>query len=242
MLEGADSVIAVLFGQPVPMGQADAQDIWATLFEGTKPDSYNRNIAAPLPLSTATGRWDEASVQITVQPGRVDLAWTKPPADEMQRPQQFADITKAVETASITLKKLVASMKPVRLALVANTSSKTGDLDPAQALSSLLGRVYFPPNATDSLYRLNVQRDISYASGLKLNRLSTWQTGVQQLVAFDNGSSAPLTFESCNYVAHNIDVNTLGIINVDTPLIERIVDELSQEATQILKQGVSFYG
>ncbi|WP_206240387.1 hypothetical protein [Novosphingobium terrae] len=241
MLEGADGIIAVFFGQPTLKEQPDAPDIWATLFDGAKPDAYNRNTSGPFPISTANGQWNSAKVQVTAQIGRIDLQWNALPGDEMGRPQQFPDIEAWVEKACTALKCLAGSMRAVRLALVVNTSSKIPEGDPAVALSKLLGKVSFPPHGSDLLYRVNVQRSLLAAPSIKLNRLSTWQSGAHQLFAFNPTASAPAVLEAINYISHNVDINTLGVLDPAHANAEEIINEMYNEAISILKLGRSFY-
>ncbi|WP_232494897.1 hypothetical protein [Novosphingobium kaempferiae] len=241
MLEGVDGITAVFFGQPALREQPDATDVWAKLFDGAKPDAYNRNVSGPLPFSTAQGLWGNDNVQVTAQVGRIDLQWTRPPADEMGRPQQFHDVQKSLRTVVDALKRLAATTSPARLALLVNTSSKTLDSDPAEALSSLLGKVFFPPEATDAIYRLNLRRELTSAPNISLNRLSVWQTGVHQLFGFNPNDATPAVLESANFIAHNIDVNTIGILSQDREY-SAVIDEMESEALLILEQGISFYG
>ncbi len=242
MLEGSDSLNAVLFVQPSLGQQPDAADVWPMLFDGEKPDAFQRTPGMPLPVTTASGQRDGANVQITAQVGRIDLVWTRSPIDETGRPGQFADISGAINIAASALGRLTDGIEPARLGLAINTSSKIGNADPAAALSSLLERVYFPPTASDAIYRVNLQRDLPGMEEAKLNRLSTWLTGAHQMFSLNPGTPFPVVMETISYMAHNVDVNTIGQLTFDRMKPRDLIDVIKTEAIEVLSQGLRFYG
>lgn len=184
----ADSVRAVMFPDR-GVAQDDAIQIWAKLFSGAGPDSYNRNVGSPALQTTAQGVRGESAYNVISQVGRIEIVLSRAPngVDRGDQVPRLEDVGIAIAEAASLLRKLSSTIHAVRLALVTDLAKNVPPGAEAEEMRAALPGVEFPTGSSDLMYQFNSRRRFEFDGSIAMNRLCTWTIGQAGFVAITPG-------------------------------------------------------
>lgn len=234
----ADSIQGVLFfvpGQP----QGDALKLWGELFPGDSPDGFQRVTTSPALNSSAHG--DRQGFQTTVnsQVGRVDIviAHSPQPLPAEAGPPRIADVPAGVAKVVDLLKKLSATTKVFRAAIVLDLAKTVMAGDESSEILKNLPNYPFPANVSDVSLQFNSRITFNFAPDFQMNRLCAWTSGQVGFV-MNPQMQGPNFMVMTPYVGLKIDVNSAPQMPLPSDSINHVIDELSSEVLAIAAEGV----
>jgi len=240
-----DSIQGVAFSQPTG-ALSDALSVWNLLFPDTTPDSFQKPPGQPAGPSTAGGPVAHGRLELTWQLGRIDFLLTRAPGPIEAGPPEIENVPGALLDVAAYINALSEPIAPFRIAIIGNLSQQSSEDKLASVLSREAGSAEFPGGATDCIYQFNVRRKFAADESIEMNRVCTWATGIQQLIAFSIGQNGdlatnpngPLTIQSIPTVNFKIDVNSATAPGVKFDKgIPYYTEEMANELMNIVKHG-----
>jgi hypothetical protein len=177
----ADSLQGVLFTTP-GAPQLDAQQLWS-LATDSLPETVQRPATTPNSLSIASGAFRGYRLTVNSQLGRIDwILGPNPPAGLQTEPPGISDYDEASSQLNLILIRALASVRPVRIALVGEFGRVFESEDGLAAfLSEQTGGIWFPKPAQDCIYQINVRKKYAGSEELLMNRLVSWSGAMYHL-------------------------------------------------------------
>ncbi|MET0438261.1 MAG: hypothetical protein ABW043_12295 [Devosia sp.] len=217
-----------------------ALDAYRKIF-GADPDGYqtHRGFGGPVPyLSTANGRFNDLTVQVGVQPGRIELLFQ--PDDPTPGPDEAWPILdrKKVFAAASSIAAKAEFSGVVRQAVIANLWQPEETLESASAHAlKLSGLQLNYDDALDVMFQIN-RRLKSVNGDALLNRLLRVGVGhMQQMMIPTAPSGAPITVSRFG-VSIVVDVNNVPTSEpYATDEQRRLLLELLAEADRLAIAG-----
>lgn len=231
MSQTADSIRAVIFLRHG--SRENILHLWQLLSSGEMPDAFQK-IPHFGDMDLAQGRVGDFQVQLTTQPGRVDMLICGPLVD-LGRPSPLNDMLNAMNFVNEKTRLFLKDITPARLAVISEHSVKTETMDEALNLwKSDLPFISFPENAIDGMFQMNTKLTSSIDPGLELNQVGRWEAMTMVLLLGNNDNkNLQISDHDSNQVAYiykkTFDINT-NALNVydDFSVYERIVTEISE--------------
>ncbi|WP_156397560.1 MULTISPECIES: hypothetical protein [unclassified Sphingomonas] len=234
----AESLHCVAFHTPDVSG-LPAPDLFSKIF-GSYPLNFNSNPAGAPPMSVAAGAWQNFSAALQVQPGRIEIILSAPSSTD-DLPDPITDIPQALSAIREVAVALVALVSPVRLALVANMFKRHSSPEDAVAGYRSNTGVPVPSSAIDLTFGINV-RKAGEKSGVSINRIARWGTGVQQIMMLMVGHAAPTMGRRVIPVETlMLDINSVQQSNViGTDICVALLDDLVNETKNLISGGYDY--
>ncbi len=239
-----DSIQAVAFNAPTTGQSPDALAVWQQLFQAG-PDMFNRGQGAPAPVSTASGSIGSTQVTVTCQLGRVDIAISGSTDNPSEGPPAISDRESALASASEYLRLVATECSAFRVALVVGLSEQVDANEVPQHLAAAAG-VAFPASSADCIYQFNLKRPFKSIPEMQMNRITTWASGIQQMISITVGQNSPpsgpaispLAVRSIPIINWKLDFNSASAPNASVlPNIDAVVAELASEMLSIVQNG-----
>jgi hypothetical protein len=232
----ADGIQGVLF-LPPGQHQDDAIQVWGQLFPNDNPDGFQKASASPSLASTATGERDSYNVAINAQVGRIDIVLSSPPGSMVPTsgPPRISDVRAAASHMAELMKRLVARIQAVRVALILDLAKTVARGSEGRELMNLLPGFPFPNNSTDIGVQFNSRRPFDAAPDIPMNRLCGWSSGQYGFIQSPQISSGALIVSP--FVGVKIDVNSAPEFRVPTEKLSSMIDDLLAEAVCIYSDG-----
>jgi len=209
MAWAAESLHCVLMSQG-QLGVPDALQPWLRTFGGA-PQSFQQLPPEVGGGAHATGTVGIYQATIMAQQGRLELILSARRPPTSQTPPVIVDIQPALTALRLYGTSFVGGQTPMRLALIANFSEQVADQAAATAEFARQSRLTtIPPNSADLVFAMNIRMDLP-VSGVQVNRICKWSTGVQQIVQFQVGPGAApgLRAQEFYMVSLQLDLNTV---------------------------------
>ncbi|CAI2936189.1 hypothetical protein [Aminobacter niigataensis] len=221
-----------------------AVDVLLHGITGSEPDHVQRfkPPAAPVPVSLAASRIDDADIRIQIAPGRVDLTVT--PADAMVGSDTARFESNAVVTRYVEKAKAISGLigAAFRQSIVIKAAKKVASEDEVgAAFTELLGMEADLTGAADLSFSIN--RRVEF-DGVTYNRVLRWQAETTQLHQVmggghlggipDFGAAPPIARST--YMTYILDINTVPLTTLRQPAeLEKVFDRISAIAFEALK-------
>lgn len=201
----AGSIQVVWFGSPA--SETVASTFLEQLFKVEVLSTQSARIPAGGMTSSAAGIANDLQVQVTVQPGRVDL-FVRPQANgELSATFVVKDTDAALTWLLARLAEGPAIEPANRLAMVVTLHRKAaGPVQAAAIVNELIGGVVEFPDATDLVFQVNRRRPLSFNDNVLMNRLVRLSTEAIQEVQITGNAMVPAATE-ISIATQMIDLN-----------------------------------
>lgn len=219
---------------------ASVDDVFSGVFGAVPELTTNRPAANE---ASAVGVWEGLRLEVKRTFNRIDFIVQDRPTEAMG-PMPLIEDAKSVMPVFSSLIAKWASSQPkgiIRIALGCNAFLLSKSVEDSYVKLKGLIKVIDIDVSRFREFRFQVNLPItsSVSPDITINRLSNWASIAIRAALI--GVEAPRYIDDKHYVSCSLDVNTNGErtqpINVD--LIERIIEELSQNCAEILDLGIS---
>lgn len=215
----------------VPIGaSAPAGGLWKSI---TDTEPADQTVKPLLKTTTETGLWQERTLTITSQPGRVDLILSSTPnVIGLPNIGSYADAL-----ASFRDLALPANFEQIiRIAFgVAVLSPYDSHEACYEGLGAMLSHVKISPKSREFLYRVNNPTTSSKHNGLHINCISTWAAIKSVIVAMSNST----TSETVSFaVRAELDISTDAESEIASGVnVTPILEEFYALGDKVLNEG-----
>jgi len=236
-----ETVQLVAFVSGVPTDNANAW--WPRLFQHPLT-----GFSTMSPATVATGLINGVQVQLHVQPTRFDIIATGAPPTGLPPsalPPSLSDFASTLALMRPAFDTICSQNSTVRLACVVQTVEQAASENDASAQIAAAIPLNVKPNSGDVTFQINVKKASAVQPGMDLNRLCRWSTASIMMMQLPiQGSPAGLNvpFSGAPVWVSNgyFDINTTAGTAISSGNASSLMDELIQEAKNILGGGYAY--
>jgi hypothetical protein len=217
--------------------------IWETVV-GAEPESTE--VKPREGAFREAGKFENAYLEVHGRSNRLDFFVTPTPEAAAQFELEFGEAEFALASLKGLVERLVASDRATNITRIAlgliAVAPVSGRTESYQALGALLPSVTIDAEkSSDFLYRINRPRVSNILVGSKLNRLSTWGSLLNRLIALQGGSLAavPNSTMDKHFVRVDLDISTPAdrVELIECSMVLPLFDELADLARESLARG-----
>jgi hypothetical protein len=250
----AESVVFVVFSQPVPGKALDALQPWMRVF-GAPPAAYQGPAGAP--IAQAMGTVGDLGVAVVAQFGRLDLKLSAGPSQGgaaiPAMPPGIPDVGRVLVSLETYARDFLKGETPARVSLVMNLRQSEDSAE--KAIESfrrnvpIVGEV--PADAADLTFAINVPKIADVDGQMRMiNRTCRWGTGKLQAVQvqFSTGTGAAVpTMHTSTFFVSTLQIDLSATSEIGTNSIGGFTNDqalatlktMIESAKPILDSGYS---
>lgn len=240
----ADSVQAVILTQP-GVHQDDALKLWSKIFPGDSPDGFQKaTTSSPSLMSTASGERNGYAIALNAQVGRITVNVT-PSQSIMQTvspasPPRISDVVTVTHRVADYVRRLIIGENPNRIAIILDLATTYVQGDDRAVFVEALPQIPVPENAQEPTFQINVRRNFTCYSTLRMNRICNWTTGSVGFVQAFPGMQTPTNMMMTPFLGFKIDCNSAPEDRIPEGFGESVIAEVAAEALNLYYGGYGY--